>query len=150
MNSQVDRMLKALEWFKDWSNYLLVTTVAAAGWVASNDNIFSSSWLKAACIWSFGISIIFGILTLALIPLIAQRINESHKSIYGVRADFSLFRRPCKAYLTQACRPQHISFMAGIVFYCLGTASENRVGVAVAILAILFWFFSKPKFGDES
>ena len=146
----IDQKLKALEWFKDWSNYLLVTTVAATGWVAYDKNISWSPWLKAACIWSFGISIIFGILTLALIPLIAQRINESHKSIYGVRADFSFFGWSPKAYLTQACRPQHVSFMAGIVFYCLGTAGANRVVAFIVVLAILYGFFSKPKFGDES
>jgi hypothetical protein len=28
--NHIDQKLKALEWFKDWSNYLLVTTVAAA------------------------------------------------------------------------------------------------------------------------
>jgi hypothetical protein len=105
--------------------------------------------LKEACIWSFGVSVIFGILTLALIPLIAHRINESHPSIYDVQVDFFVFGLSGKAYLTQACRPQHVSFMAGIVFYCLGAAGANRIMVIIAVLAILFWFVSKPKYGDK-
>jgi hypothetical protein len=30
---------KALEYLKDWSNYLLVTTVAALGWVATVEQL---------------------------------------------------------------------------------------------------------------
>jgi len=33
--SKQEQKLKALEWFKDWSNYMLITTVAALGWVAA-------------------------------------------------------------------------------------------------------------------
>jgi hypothetical protein len=32
-----EQKLKALDAFKDWSNYLLITTVAALGWTASKD-----------------------------------------------------------------------------------------------------------------
>ena len=32
---RLDQKLKALDAFKDWSNYLLVTTVAALGWTST-------------------------------------------------------------------------------------------------------------------
>ena len=38
LDANIEQQLKALEFFKDWSNYLLVTTVAALGWVASATN----------------------------------------------------------------------------------------------------------------
>jgi uncharacterized membrane protein len=144
----LDRKLKALEWFKDWSNYLLITTVAATGWVASGSNISWPPWLpwlKTACIWSLGVSVVFGILTLALIPLVAQQIKESDESIYRVRARFSVLGFSREAYLTQACRPQHVSFMAGIVFYCLGATGANRAGIVVVAMTILYGIISKPK-----
>ena len=64
-----DAKTKALEFFKDWSNYLVVATVAAAGWVATGNIDLSSAWVRAVCILAFSLSIAFGILTLALIPL---------------------------------------------------------------------------------
>jgi hypothetical protein len=62
----------ALAVFKDWSNYLLVTTVAAAGWVGSDNVTFQHESLKTATLWCMGVSIVFGIFTLALVPLLAQ------------------------------------------------------------------------------
>jgi hypothetical protein len=50
MDGSADAQTKALEFFKDWSNYLLVTTVAALGWVASGKD-FPISGLMAWCIW---------------------------------------------------------------------------------------------------
>jgi hypothetical protein len=40
----IEQKLKALESFKDWTNYLLVTTVAALGWTVSRTcrDFFSS------------------------------------------------------------------------------------------------------------
>ena len=35
--------LKALEFFKDWTNYLLVTTVAAVGWLGVKEGIIRVS-----------------------------------------------------------------------------------------------------------
>jgi hypothetical protein len=37
MNPELGQKLKALDAFKDWTNYLLVTTVAALGWAARKD-----------------------------------------------------------------------------------------------------------------
>ena len=35
MDPKVTQLLGALGFFKDWTNYLLVTTVAALGWIAT-------------------------------------------------------------------------------------------------------------------
>jgi hypothetical protein len=59
---------EALTAFKDWSNYLLVTTVAAVGWIATDQTIsthFIARWLAG---WLLCTSIVFGIFTLALVP----------------------------------------------------------------------------------
>ena len=74
----IEQKLKALEAFKDWSNYLLVTTVAALGWVSTKDAPhFSRRWIRLWCIWSFASSVFLAILTLALIPHIAELIDGS-------------------------------------------------------------------------
>ncbi len=63
--SKDDPKTLALQTFERWSNYLLVTTVAATGWIASK-NLEISPTMKNASLWCFGVSIVFGILTLAL------------------------------------------------------------------------------------
>ncbi len=108
-----DPKIAALQAFEKWSNYLLVTTVAAAGWIASKNLTFNSGNIRSAALWCFGISIVFGIFTLALVPLVAQTMN-AEQSIYRVRVQFRIFKCPCHAFLTQACRPQHVCFIARI------------------------------------
>ena len=80
-----DPMTKALEFFKDWSNYLLVTTVAALGWVASGTNTTTSTSHSVKwCVWFFALSVVFGIFTLALIPLVQKQRRKTHESNYDV------------------------------------------------------------------
>jgi hypothetical protein len=143
-----DPKVLALQTFERWSNYLLVTTVAAAGWIATKNLEIGSGWRDAA-LWCFGVSIVFGILTLALVPLVAQAMTRDHDSIYRVPAQFKLlFRYTGTAFLTQACRPQHVSFIAGIAMYCIGTTTsmlqEWKVPVIIAVSAILFGVLSRP------
>ncbi len=114
---------KALEFFKDWSNYLLVTTVASLGWVAKEDPSFCSPWVKTLCIWSFALSAIFAIFTLALIPLVAEQ-RQLNESIYDVHAQFNLIgirRRKLKS----VCFPQHVFFIMGIALYAVGIGLET-------------------------
>jgi hypothetical protein len=117
MDGSADAQTKALEFFKDWSNYLLVTTVAALGWVASGKD-FPISGLMAWCIWSLALSAIFGIFTLALIPLVQEQRDEASTSNYQVRASFWWCGRLRLMYV---CFPQHVLFIAGIVLYAAGT-----------------------------
>ncbi len=142
--AEADPKTDALKSFERWSNYLLVTTVAAAGWVSSQSVSFEPEVLKSVTLGCFGVAIIFGIFTLALVPLIAQTMTKSDSSIHKVNVHFFLFGRDWYVYLTQACRPQHASFIVGIAFYCIGTVgrlvaccggSDCRTGAGTALWA---------------
>jgi hypothetical protein len=142
--TEADPKTDALESFERWSNYLLVTTVAAAGWVASDGVTFEPEIFQSVTLGCFGVAIIFGIFTLALVPLIAETMMKSDSSIYRVKVRFSLFTFDWYVYLTQACRPQHASFIAGIAFYCIGTVDDWWPAVAVLIAALLYGWLSQP------
>jgi hypothetical protein len=124
----------ALTAFKDWSNYLLVTTVAAVGWLGSANVDFAHDQLEAPTLWFLGASAVFGIFTLALIPLLSQQLPDDGTSIYNVGIKFRLLKLEMRVYLTQACRPQHLSFVAGIVLFCVGTTRDPSWQVAAGIV----------------
>ena len=113
-------LLPALGFFKDWSNFMLVTTVAALGWTAKVDTSAGCRGLQSASIVCFALSIAFAVFTLALVPLIAEQIKGA-KSIYAVEVEFNVLwlwypsPRPCK--LKYVCWPQHFLFLVGIFFY---------------------------------
>src|SRR5436190_14452473 len=87
MHHNIEQKLKALDCFREWSNYLLVTTVAALGWVAAKESRVDSGLV----VWCFAISAVLGILTLAVIPIVAEEVGEHTKSIYDVQAPYRLF-----------------------------------------------------------
>ena len=115
---------KAIEYFKDWSNYLLVTTVAALGWVATKNLPFFSPWMRLSCMVALGLSVVFGIFTLALIPIIAEQ-QATNQSFYTVRAPFKLFGMNCTLPVKSVCFPQHVLFIIGIVLYVVGTGWQQ-------------------------
>src|SRR5262249_28841352 len=83
-----EQQLKSLDSFKDFSNYLLVTTVAALGWVASDSRVVENPRIE---VWCFALSTVCGIFTLAVIPIVAERIGritDETASFYDVRAPF--------------------------------------------------------------
>jgi hypothetical protein len=122
---------EALTAFKDWSNYLLVTTVVAVGWIA-NDQVPSPSnsppkfWLSASA-WAFCLSVVFGIFTLALVPLVREEITRHAKnangewSIFDLKAEFRLIylfnKLKLKITIKSVCWIQHVLFILGIVLY---------------------------------
>lgn len=116
MPAKTERHTKALEFFKDWSNALLVTTVAATGWVVQYGGGLTH-WMKAASIGSLALAVMFGIFTLALIPLVQEQ-RKPDQSIYDVQAKFRGWPYRCK--LKQVCFWQHILFLAGIGLYAAG------------------------------
>lgn len=124
MAEVTDPQTKALEFFKDWSNYLLVTTVAAVGWVAGKDHAdFCSPGLQAICIVAFTLSIVFGILTLALVPLVQEQ-RKGDKSNYEVEVVYEKFWAADQAgacRLKTLCFPQHAFFLLGVVVFAAGT-----------------------------
>jgi hypothetical protein len=121
--TNVEQKLTALGYFKDWSNYVLVTTVAALGWVVAKDSLPIAGCARTGCIWAFALSAVCGVLTLALIPLVGESIREDTESFYSVPGRFRPFWMwGCAAslLLKWACWPQHLLFMAGILLYALG------------------------------
>jgi hypothetical protein len=121
----IQQKLKALEFFKDWTNYLLVTTVAAMGWVSVDKAGLSPHVLRICCIAAFAGSILFAILTLALIPHVAEQISDKDDSIYDVYGEFHrywLWGPIDTCRLTSVCWPQHVLFLLGIVLYALGSS----------------------------
>ena len=104
--------------FKDWTNYLLVTTVAALGWVSAQP----SDLLAKICAVFLALSIVAGIFTLAMIPLITERLRDGKESIYDVEGAFTLWwmrGAPISRKLKHFCWPQHAFFLVGIILYLI-------------------------------
>jgi len=119
--TQKGQLIKALEFFKEWSNYLLVTTVAATGWVSAEDAAISD-WARPLCIWSFGLSAVFGIFTLAIIPRVTETVSDTDKSVYDIAPKFNLlwmWPPAIPVSLKCVCWPQHVLFISGMVLYVL-------------------------------
>ena len=125
------RFTTSLGHFKDWSNILLVTTVAALGWAASKDQAFRRA-TRPLCVLLFALSTVFAIFTLALVPLVAEQ-GQGYRSIYEVPVTFWGSEWIGKIHLIYVCMPQHLRFIAGIILYAIGTmgmkpASVERLG----------------------
>ena len=114
----LEQKLKALDAFKDWSNYLLVTTLAAVGWVGADAKLHG--WWKGLCLFALGLSAILAILTLAIVPVIAEKITEKD-SIYETKATFLILSRCPPKYQSAALWPvclwQHGALILGIILY---------------------------------
>jgi hypothetical protein len=120
-----DKLTKALEFFKDWTNYLLITTVAAIGWTAAEKGMIANHpKLKFFCLAALGLSALFGILTLALVPLVQEQ-RKDETSNYDARVTFWLWPWPPSdppdwrngMRLTWVCFPQHVFLIIGIALY---------------------------------
>ena len=115
--------------FKDWTNYLLVTTVAALGWVSTQP----PDLLAKICTGCLALSVIAGIFTLAMIPLVTERLRDDPKSIYEVEGTFTIWwMRGCpkSRRLKHFCWPQHVLFLVGIALYAVRFILKNN-GIAV-------------------
>jgi hypothetical protein len=134
--TDLEQKLKALSAFKDWSNYLLVTTVAAIGWTTSEHVCFASPTLKATCVIFLALSVVFAILTLALIPHVGEDLREGDKSIYSVRWHGWMGSR---FELMDFCFWQHLLFLLGVLVYAGATTFTNAwVGFGVSVGLALF------------
>jgi hypothetical protein len=137
-----DATLKAIDCFKDWSNYLLVTTVAAIGWVATNqpqNQSCCSLWIRFSCLICFGASVWFGIITLAMIPRICEQTQSSNnRSIFDVPISYKWVWLYCDSWpflLKHFCWWQHVLFCVGIGLYILCQCpwlAENKSNAPVS------------------
>jgi len=82
----------------------LLTTVAALGWASTSEVKFSLPSLRVACGFRFAFSIVFGIFTLELLPLIAEQINPISSTIYDFDVKYRILflpklRKVCLRYV---------------------------------------------------
>ena len=159
-DQRVQSMLAAIGSFKDWSNYLLVTTVAALGWVASKGssepNVILVSatgnlsrprgtvsatsnilgYLDAIEVALLAGSAIFGILTLSLVPIVTENINTQIKTKIA-----HLTTLPTSIYDIPA--PYNLFYMLGptlsirLKWFCL--PQHALLILAIAIHAYRYW-----------
>ena len=85
-----DAQAKALEFVNSASSYVLLATIALLAWVASGVE-FSNDGLRVASMACLTLSVIFGVATLALIPLV-QEARRPGQSNFEVEARFMLSR----------------------------------------------------------
>ena len=125
-DAQPDTNLQALTHFKDWSNYLLVTTVASLGW-ASTRKAALPDWAFKWSVKLLAASVVFAIFTLAFVPLVAENIEQG-QSIYRVKPEFSPVIMFSVKFMTikWVCWPQHVLFILGIIIYAAGSIKGNN------------------------
>ena len=118
----IDHLLKAVEFFKDSSNFLLLISVVALGWVVEHPGGINES-LNDTVVLCMGLSVVFGLFTMGLIPLVAETLTGTTSSIYDVRGEFRTFvlgGRHHSLPLKAVCWPQQVFFIAGILVYVIG------------------------------
>ena len=111
---------KALEFVNSASSYVLLATIALLAWVASGVE-FSNDNFRLASMVCLTLSVVFGVATLALIPLV-QEARRPGQSNFEVEARFMLFGRR-GARLKTALLPQYLFLLAGLVLYVCGMVS---------------------------
>jgi hypothetical protein len=118
MNGQsTDAPTKALEFFKDASVYALLATIALLAWVSSGVE-FTNEALRLSAMACLTLSVLFGVATLALIPLV-QEARRPGQSNFDVDARFNLLGLRSYRLKTTAF-PQHVLLLAGIILYVVG------------------------------
>ena len=115
--SPSDAQAKALEFVNSASSYVLLATIALLGWVASGVEFYNDG-LRVASMACLTLSVVFGVATLALIPLV-QEARRPGQSNFEVEGRFMLFGRR-GARLKSALLPQYLFLLAGLVLYVVG------------------------------
>ena len=84
--------------------------------------------LRKWCVWCLGLSILFAILTLAVIPHVAEAIRAESTSIYEVYPNVSpipFFGFQISVCLWYFCWLQHLLFLAGVLIYTFAASKEE-------------------------
>jgi hypothetical protein len=112
-----DVQIKALEFVNHASSYVLIATIALLAWVASGVE-FSNDVLRVPAMVCLTLSAIFGVATLALIPLI-QEARRPGQSNFDVEGRFMLFGQRGMR-LKWMLMPQYLLLLVGLVLYVIG------------------------------
>ena len=112
-----DAHTKALEFVHQACIFTLIATIALLAWVASGVE-FANQGLRLAAMACLTMSIIYGIASLALIPLV-QETRRPGQSNFEVEARYALFGRR-SSRLKSVMLPQYVLLIAGLVLYVVG------------------------------
>jgi hypothetical protein len=112
-----DPHTSALEFVSRANTYLLLATLVLLAWVASGVE-FSAESLRIGAMACLTLSIIFGVGTLALIPLV-QEARRPGQSNFEVEVRYALLGQR-SSRLKTALVPQHVLLLAGVILYVLG------------------------------
>ena len=115
--SPADAQAKALEFVSRSNSYVLLATIALLAWVASGVE-FSTEILRFASMACLTLSVVFGIGTVALVPLV-QEVRRPGQSNFDVEVYFLLFGRR-SSRLKAMLLPQHFLLLAGLILYVIG------------------------------
>ncbi len=108
---------RALEFVSRAASLTLIATMAFLAWVASGVE-FSSEGLRLASMASLTLSVVFGVGTLALIPLV-QEARKPGQSNFEVEARYVLFGRR-SVRLKATLLPQYGFLLVGVILFAVG------------------------------
>lgn len=118
MVTQSDKLLKGLEFFNVWTQVLIGTASAGAGWIVMNVPPGSLDDWRLASLACLCLSIGFGVMTMCQIPEMAQDVDDGKKSVYDLRGCNYLLPfwrvRPRVIWL---CWPQHTFYICASFLY---------------------------------
>ncbi len=112
-----DTQTRALEFISRSSSYSVFATIALLAWVASGVE-FSNESLRLASMACLTLSVVFGVATLAVIPLV-QETRRPGQSNFDVEARFKLFGNR-STRLKSMLLPQFVLLLVGLVLYVVG------------------------------
>ena len=113
-----DAATKALEFVNYASTWVLIVTIALLAWVASAVD-FANDALRVPALVCLTLSAMFGVATLALIPLV-QEARRSGQSNFDAGGRFMLFGRRTLR-LKSMLMPQYLLLIIGLVLYVIGS-----------------------------
>jgi hypothetical protein len=112
-----DPQTKALEFIAQGCIFTLIVTIALLAWVASGVD-FSNEIPRVGAMLCLTFSVIYGVASLALIPLV-QEGRKPGQSNFDVAARFSLLGRR-SLRLKSVILPQYLLLLVGLVLYVVG------------------------------
>jgi hypothetical protein len=112
-----DTPTRALDFVGRTSTFLLIATMVLLAWVSSAVE-FATEGIRYASMACLTMSVVFGIATLSLIPLI-QEVRRPGQSNFDVQAPFLLFGQR-SARLKSMLLPQYALLLAGLILFVIG------------------------------